>query len=212
MMNRTNDEHLDAYLTGDVSLEDLPEALQAEERLLFGAMAMLREDVRAPASLKGAVMAEIARRPRSRWRAMVDWLVQPRTVRLSPAMGFGFAVAAVAVLALLPDGRLIPGSGDPAAAVSEAAPVLTRFVFVAPEASQVTLTGDWVSWDTEGIRLTQLRGSDVWTVDVPVPPGVHEYSFIVDGSEWRPDPLAGEPVDDGFGRANSVLMVAASEA
>lgn len=210
-MNRMNDPRLEAYLGGEIPLEELPEALRAEERMLSDALGMLREDVRAPAALKGAVMAEIARRPRSRLRALVDWLILPRPISVSPAMGGALAVAAVAVLLLLPAGEPTDRGGEPAAGVATSEPVVTRFVFVAPGASQVTLTGDWVDWDPDGISLTELRGSGVWTVDVPVPPGVHEYSFVVDGTEWRPDPLAGEPVDDGFGRANSVLMVAAAE-
>ncbi len=48
-------------------------------------------------------------------------------------------------------------------------------------------------------------------MEVPVPPGVHEYSFVVNGTEWRPDPLANSQVDDGFGRTNSLVMVSASE-
>jgi 1,4-alpha-glucan branching enzyme len=46
----------------------------------------------------------------------------------------------------------------------------------------------------------------VWTILVPLPPGVHDYSFIVDGERWVPDPYAPQ-VDDGFGGVNSRLTV-----
>jgi hypothetical protein len=42
---------------------------------------------------------------------------------------------------------------------------------------------------------------------VALPPGVYQYTFIVDGARWQPDPLAVSQVSDGFGQVNSVLIV-----
>jgi 1,4-alpha-glucan branching enzyme len=52
----------------------------------------------------------------------------------------------------------------------------------------------------------------VWTIDVPLEPGVYQYAFVVDGAEWRPDPRAVSHVDDGFGRENSVVIVSRESA
>jgi 1,4-alpha-glucan branching enzyme len=84
---------------------------------------------------------------------------------------------------------------------------VTRFVFVAPGASSVRMTGDFVAWDPDGVPLENQRGTGIWTVDVPLEPGVYQYTFIVDGTEWRPDPHAVSQVDDGFGQQNSVVIV-----
>ncbi len=46
----------------------------------------------------------------------------------------------------------------------------------------------------------------MWSVTVPLEPGVHDYAFVVDGEQWRPDPLA-PSVDDGFGGTNSRLAL-----
>jgi hypothetical protein len=35
--------------------------------------------------------------------------------------------------------------------------------------------------------------------------------FLIDGTEWKTDPLADRYQDDGFGNRNAVLAVAASE-
>jgi hypothetical protein len=51
-------------------------------------------------------------------------------------------------------------------------------------------------------------GPGVWTVVVPLEPGIHNYAFIVDGERWVPDPNA-PAVDDGFGGMNSRLAVLA---
>ena len=58
------------------------------------------------------------------------------------------------------------------------------------------------------LPLLQPQTNGVWTLDVPLEPGVYEYAFIIDGQEWRPDPLATASADDGFGMENSVVIVA----
>jgi 1,4-alpha-glucan branching enzyme len=90
--------------------------------------------------------------------------------------------------------------------------MVTRFVLVAPEASTVHLTGDFIGWSPEGIALEDPRGTGIWTADVPLPPGVYQYTFVVDGTEWVPDPRAVSQVDDGFGQLNSVVIVPGGEA
>lgn len=201
-----------------------------------------RSDARAPAGLRSDVMREIAglemdeerTRQANRRQGLLAWVTRPRTLRYTPVSA-GAALAAAALVAFLiipggdaPEGTVSgPASIAPSAitttAVPTAAPgarpatngtgaVVTRFVFVAPDAESVTLAGDWIGWDTESIPLRQLRSTGVWTVDVLVPPGLHEYAFVVDGTEWRPDPLAGSQTDDGFGRTNSVLLVSGAEA
>jgi len=99
----------------------------------------------------------------------------------------------------------VPAGGPVAPAASLTVPV--RLVFVAPQATSVAVTGDFASWDPDGIPLTKPQGDGVWSVELELPPGLHHYVFIVNGTEWRPDPNAASQVDDGFGQKNSVLLV-----
>jgi 1,4-alpha-glucan branching enzyme len=46
----------------------------------------------------------------------------------------------------------------------------------------------------------------VWSVDVALPPGRHEYAFVMDGKRWSPDPAA-DRVSDDFGTESSVVVV-----
>ncbi len=202
---KKDDDQLDKYLSGETPLEELPERLRLEEERLRGLVESLQEDVRAPLALRDAVMREVAEIPVPLWRRLADWTLRPRTVRLSPAAAALAFAASVAVLFLWPGS--VPTT-DPAAAAG-ASRVVTRFVFVAAEASSVHLTGDFVSWSREGIELEDLRGTGIWTADVPLLPGVYQYTFIVNGTEWRPDPRAVSQVDDGFGQVNSVVIVSA---
>lgn len=175
-----------------------------EERLreLLGA---IKEDVRAPAGFHASVMRAVAEVPQSPWRRLVDWWLRPRAVLVTPAAGLVAVAAAVAVVALWPGAQ----PSDLASTPDGSAQVVTRFVLVAPQASSVHLTGDFVAWSREGIALEDLRGSGIWTTDVPLPPGVYQYTFVIDGSEWTPDPRAVSQVDDGFGQQNSVVIVPA---
>jgi hypothetical protein len=49
-------------------------------------------------------------------------------------------------------------------------------------------------------------GPELWTVVVPLEPGIHTYSFVIDGKRWIADPNA-PAFDDGFGGTNSRVAV-----
>lgn len=176
-----------------------------EEERMRELLGLLREDVRAPAQLRDAVMREITEDRPSLVARAVEWVLQPRLVPISPAVA-GLAVAAIAALILLRPAN-VPVVLPTTDTVASAERVVTRFVLVAPGASSVQVTGDFNSWSREGIALEDLRGSGIWTGDVALPPGVHQYTFVVNGSEWVPDPSAVMQVDDGFGQVNSILIV-----
>lgn len=178
-------------------------------------MEELREDFRAPPELRRNVMERVQAIPDPAWKRVMDWVLRPRTFQVTPATA-GLAFAGLALIFVLrpgpdgtapvraPDADVPVATGTPVEATAES---VTRFVFVAPGASSVRMTGDFVGWDPEGIGLQDQRGTGVWTVDVPLTPGVYQYTFIVDGNEWRPDPHAVSQVDDGFGQQNSVVIV-----
>ncbi len=208
MKNR--DQELDRYLSGERSIDQLTGPLRLEEQRLQEAMMALRETVQAPPSLRDSIMREVAEIRLPLWRRVSDWWLSPRTVRLSPAAASLVLAVAVAALVFWPS---TPSVVDPAVAPSGAVTqVVTRFILVAPEASSVHLTGDFASWSPEGIRLEDLRGTGVWSADVPLGPGVYQYTFIIDGTDWRPDPMALSQVADGFGQVNSVVIVSPENA
>ncbi len=208
-MKKPEKDELDRYLDGDTGLDDLPPGLKSEELRMVELLYRLRDEAVAPPSLRQGVLREISGLPQSRLRSALEWLVRPRQIQVSPAMATACGLAVALMLVFASGGLPTRDVDTRAVAPTE---VVTRFVFLAPEASEVTLTGDWIGWSTRGIPLQELRGTGVWTADVPLPPGVHEYSFIVNGTQWHPDPLAGAQVDDGFGRTNSLVMVSSSEA
>jgi 1,4-alpha-glucan branching enzyme len=97
-------------------------------------------------------------------------------------------------------------TGRRATAQKKASPK-TRVVFTleAPEAQQVHVTGSFCDWETNSCALKKGRTS-VWRTTLSLPPGRHEYRFLVDG-EWRDDPNCTERVPNPFGTENCVLHV-----
>jgi 1,4-alpha-glucan branching enzyme len=106
--------------------------------------------------------------------------------------------------------RVVGGAGGtgPAPVGAEPGQVYVQFVIAAPGARSVALAGDFSEW-SPSIELSDADLDGVWSARVALEPGVHEYMFVIDGSEWRPDPNSLSYTDDGFGQRNSVLAVSA---
>jgi hypothetical protein len=123
------------------------------------------------------------------------------------------ALAVAASLALIP---LVHGvatqdpppdfAGD---VVSDRTRVFVQFRLRAEGAFHVALAGSFTDW--QPLHALHPNADGVWTLVLPLEPGVHDYSFVVDGQRWMPDPY-GPHVDDGFGGVNSrITLVAAAD-
>lgn len=173
---------------------------------------ILREPAGLKPDLTERVMSEIDGLPSAGVVAAssrVSWWRRYWTIRLSPLRGLGLAAGlAVLVLAVHLAGR----PAVPAASQGEeraAAGRQTQFVLVAPEASAVTVVGDFNDWSMSATPLERTEGDGVWHVTVPLVPGRYRYAFVVNGAIWRNDPEA-PAAEDEFGRANSVVTVGGS--
>ena len=76
----------------------------------------------------------------------------------------------------------------------------------APEASAVFLAGSFNGWSDTALAME--RGIDGrWLATVQLPPGRHEYKFVVDGC-WSCDSSVGNDlVENAFGTMNHMLVV-----
>jgi hypothetical protein len=130
--------------------------------------------------------------------ALTRWFWTPRSFQLQWRPAYGFAVIAlIGAFALLRAGNEAPVQT-----------VLVQFRLDAPAAQQVQLAGNFTNW--KPIHRLQRTGNGIWTIVVPVTPGVHNYSYVVDGKTWVIDPAA-RTVADGFGGVNSQLAVLSPE-
>jgi hypothetical protein len=200
------DARLQQALDGDQDPADLPADLREAYARLTAAAELLS---RPPsASVAERVMTEIrqaAVEPAAAApgfaRRLARWLGRPRavTLRLSPAwpLAFGAAGAALVAVLLLPARHETPG-------VQEG---IAQFVGHFPDARSVEVVGSFNDWRRGDVALRDDDHDGIWHGAVVLPAGQHEYMFVVDGERWVSDPLAGRYVDDGFGRANALLIV-----
>jgi hypothetical protein len=158
------------------------------------------------------------RQPPAAWR-------RPRTIALPliawGALAAGFAaVVSLGTLAAaratgatgMPDSTVRTASASGSTSGSTAAILpshdtvyVVRFVLADANARTVTLVGDFNAWAK---RATPLRPTKpgVWSAQVALPAGRHEYAFLVDGKRWVADPGA-ERLADDFDTPSSVVTV-----
>ena len=195
---------LNDYLDGDRELEELSPDVRGEAEAWQRLTGELRADEpkQAPPWMENAVMSEIALASAPR-EGVFDWLLRPRTIRLSPLTSLAMAAAAVAVFVLLPNRSPDAQQLGPVA-VTE---ILVEFSLEAPGATTVAVAGDFSGWESDFV-LDDADGDGIWTGRIPITPGVHQYMFVIDGTVWVTDPRAQRYSDDGFGNRNAVLAVA----
>jgi hypothetical protein len=142
----------------------------------------------------------------SRLRDVLGWLWKPCLIRVRPAYGILGLVALL--LMVLPGSKVLPPdhflrtSGE--STEIAAGKVFVQFRLDAPHASKVRLAGSFSEWEP-AYTLEEITPG-VWSILIPLDPGVHNYAFVVDGGQWIADPAA-PAVDDGFGGVNSRLSV-----
>ena len=144
-------------------------------------------------------------------RVVRRWTFRPLTA-IAAALVCAVVGATVAAM-LLGSGRR-SSSADVLANLTSTMPLpgehggrsTVRFVLVAPYASRVSLVGDFNKWNPAAMPMRRSADGRAWLLDVPLPPGRHVYSFVVDG-DLAPDPAAPRAGDDDFGVPSSVVLV-----
>jgi len=101
------------------------------------------------------------------------------------------------------DGQLLPrtrGVPSPKAGV-------TRLSIRAPNASTVTIAGDWNAWQpTNAAR----DSAGVWYADVALDAGQYRYAFRIDNGPWRV-PEGAAVLPDGFGGQSALVTVSGAD-
>lgn len=210
-------DRIDACLDGELAVAELSAAEKAQVDVVRAAAEALRASLPpAPPDLDVAVLQRIR-----------ELGIEPQPARVLPGVtvaghvgafirglwrprqvSFGFRpayAAALAVLVLVLVGReaqrLLDG---PPPAAAAAPTTFVQFRLEAADARSVVLAGSFTEWQPAHELVEAEPG--VWTVIVPLPPGVHDYAFLVDREHWVTDPAAAV-VDDGFGGVNSRLSL-----
>lgn len=200
-------QDLQKYLDGEIGLEELSPALRREAHAWEALISDAREAGApgAPVGLESRILRSIAEGGRTGWWGrLVDWWLDPRPIRVRPlAWVAAVAIAGVLIVPVLTrdraeEGRIAGGSADET--------VYVQFMLDAPEATSVAVAGDFNDW-LPAIGLVDPDGDGIWSGRAPLMPGVHEYMFVIDGTQWLTDPQAERYKEDGFGHRNAVLAI-----
>src|SRR5262245_19978822 len=155
---------------------------------------------------RARLLARLAAEKRTGWR----WWLAADAFRARPIWVAAAFVAVLAGGAWLGSRFMARTANDAVATVQSTADPTTApvtFVLRAPGATRVTVVGDFNNWDANATPMEHSGSGDMWVLSLRLPRGVHMYSFVLDGSEWRPDPSAPLAADDSFGGHNSVIVV-----
>lgn len=189
-------DYLDGYLLSS-QREVLEAHVQRCERCreLIGGLHRMDDrmeslcEVEAPARLATAILA-----------ALPADLHRPSPVRRALTWG----AAPALVLLALAVGGLLQGRWSLRGAVAERE---VEVALSAPQASTVAVVGDFNNWNPQRTRLVRASHEGLWLARLSLPPGVYQYSFVIDGTTWVRDPQSKTVLADGFGGENSVIIV-----
>lgn len=189
-------DYLDGYL-----LPSQREVLENHVRGCAGCRALISGLTRIDDRLEG--IAQVEAPPllaRSILEALPPEAFRPSPLRRMLVYG-GVPVAAVLFLAMgfLLKGRLLMRNSIAEREI--------ELALAAPQATTVAVVGDFNNWNPQRTRLIRASHEGLWRARLKLPPGVYQYSFVIDGTTWVPDPRAKTVLSDGFGGENSVVIV-----
>ena len=156
-----------------------------------------------PSGFSARVMAGLdPKRPSLATRLRL-WLTRPRSVTFTPARAIpALAVAVVVLMAGL--WSVDTPTREPASPSS-----VVRFVLGDADhaAHSVAVIGSFNEWRPKDSTMRYDPEAGAWVLETRLPPGDHEYVFLVDGRQLVADPRAQVTRDDGFGNMNSIVFV-----
>lgn len=173
----------------------------AEDGIIRAIQTAPEEDV--PFGFHKRVMDRLEPKKVSAWTRLRLWFVKPRVMVFKPLQVVPAMVMVVALLAL----AVIKMDGP----APETGVRLTAVRFVLHDgnmqARNVSVIGTFNNWQAERSVMWYNREARSWILEAQLPPGDHEYLFLVNGERLVADPMAPMTRDDGFGNQNSIMFV-----
>ncbi len=152
------------------------------------------------------IMAEVSRKKVNGLKRLCQRAWSPVSVSMSPLLA-GALVLVIFVTGGLVFNRLtglLPTAPAPSRVV-QGVPVV--FHLQDPSAKTVAVMGSFNNWNPDGYEMMQDTDTGLWTLQLHLDAGRHEYVFWVDNQRAAPDPDADLVLQDDFGNRNSVLFV-----
>ena len=80
-----------------------------------------------------------------------------------------------------------------------------RFVLYLPGSRQARIIGTFTNW--KPLPMERIGESGYWSLTLPVPPGEHRYSYLIEENKRIADPTVITREQDDFGGENSIIEV-----
>ena len=188
-----------------------PTGPELEQLERLARAAHLGDCAEAPLGFASRVMARIEDETAVADAGRDGWFARTVAGWRRPALLVASGLATAALALWLVRGSLQPVSptDPPQAPKLEAEATQTiphEFSIEAPNAQRVCLVGDFNDWTLCEVPLVRDEARGTWSIQVNLPPGRHEYMFVVDEG-WVTDPSANLHIDDGFGNRNAVIFL-----
>jgi hypothetical protein len=215
-MNKGN-KNIHRLLDGDVPAEDKEAiirqiqddpVLRKEFDDLSSAVGLIEQEgrLKPPLAFTASVMGRLPRRADALPARVKRFLFGSRVLRWNMATALAIVLLTVITATLMMKQLTHIGAGPGATSIPSGEQVATvRLNLVAPAAHHVSVAGDFNKWRTDSHVMTRENG--MWTIEIPLKPGMYSYMFIVDGAHWVTDPHADSYRDDGFGYKNAVMRI-----
>ena len=214
---KNGNEDIHRLLDGDVGtgdkeaiikrIQDDPVLRKEFDDLSAAAELLEREGrMQPPLAFTASVMGKLPSPAESPAGRLKRFLFGSRVLRWNMAAAMAIALLTV-VTALIMMRQITHIGTDPASPAfpSGEQAAMVRLTFADPAAQHVSVAGDFNKWRTDSHVMKRENG--MWTIDLPLKPGVYTYMFIVDSRQWVTDPQAESYRDDGFGYQNAVMKV-----
>ncbi|WP_319583614.1 glycogen-binding domain-containing protein [uncultured Pseudodesulfovibrio sp.] len=160
-------------------------------------------EVEPPVDLTRRIMSRLEPKRPPFWTRLRLWLLRPKVLTVRPITAIPALVMAMALLAVVYviDNKPLENSGPRLATV--------RFIMHDADmhARNVSVIGSFNNWRADRSVMWYSRDAQAWILEAQLPPGDHEYLFLVNGKQLVPDPDAPMTSDDGFGNRNSIVFV-----
>ena len=157
-------------------------------------------------NLVGRIMATLKPIKPSIRRRLLAWLREPMTFTMSRAL-----TALAALLVLLPAGyagyHFFQNPVEDPGVNAHAVMFPVVFSYKGQDVQSVAVMGSFNHWNPKSHELVWNPDIGQWVLKVELPPGKHDYVFLVNGKKVFQDPQADLIQKDEFGNRSSVLFV-----
>lgn len=181
------------------------DAQDARDHIVIRAIRHLPEAV-PPAGLVEGVLQRLQPVRLPWWHRAWRWARKPLSLDLTPlrlaSVGLVLVLLWVAVAQKEP-----PVASRVDSLQAAAATVVFRLPDPAGQIRSAAVIGSFNNWNPKGFQMHFAPDRGVWLLQTQLPPGHHEYAFLVDETRVSPDPQAILTREDGFGNLNSILLL-----